>query len=143
MGSQFIITLRLCEKGYLYDISYLPHDGAITDYTREDNKTREEVLQDLGFKTAIVPRIPDINEGIHMTRMAFGNCWFDESKCGTGLVYLEAYRKEFNPKTQCYRDRPLHNDASNSADAFRQFAQGFSSRPKTKRRVRKVSAMAV
>lgn len=125
----------LRDKGYLYDLCHLPHDASVVDLTREDNKSRAEVLEDLGFKVKIVPRIQDINEGIHMTRSVFGSCWFDEEKCDTGLVRLESYRKDWNEKTQTYRERPAHTEASNGADAFRQFAQGFMSiTPRRKRR---------
>jgi len=133
----------MIQKGWVYDVCYLPHDADVTDYSREDNLTREEVLRSLGFKTVVVSRIPDINEGIHMTRNSFANCYFDEAKCATGLAHLEAYRKEWNPKTQAYRDRPYHGPESNAADAFRQRAQGFSMPKGKRRRVRKVSAMSV
>ena len=129
-------------KGYVYAECYLPHDADVTDYTREDNLTRAEVLESLGFKVIVVPRINDINEGIHMTRSSFSNCWFDSVKCDEGFKHLEAYRKEWNPKTQTYRDRPYHGPESNGADAFRQRAQGFTSIKVKRVRKRKVSAAA-
>jgi len=129
------------DRGYTYELTYLPHDAGVADYSREDNKTRDEVLQSLGFKTTVVPRIPSIGEGIHMTRMSFWNCFFDETKCDVGIMHLEAYRKDWNAKLQTYRDVPLHNEASNAADAFRQRAQGFRTATQKRRRKRKVNAM--
>lgn len=139
-----ILIEKAREYGYVYELNYLPHDAEITDYSREDNLSREEVLKSLGFKTVVVPRIDDINEGIEMVRQSFGSCWFDESKCDLGLMHLENYHKEYNPKTETFRDRPHHTKASNGADAFRQFAQGFRAnrgvKPSRKRRVSAMSA---
>ena len=134
----------LIDKGYVYGECYLPHDAKVVDYSRGDNLSRAEVLESLGFKVEVVDRIDDLNEGIHMTRSSFENCWFDSVKCDIGIKHLDSYRKEWNPKTQSYRDRPLHNDpSSHGADAFRQRAQGFRSIT-TKRKKRRVrSAMAV
>lgn len=127
----------LIERGYVYAMNYLPHDANVTDYSREDNKPRAEVLAELGFKVTVVPRIPDINEGIHMTRMAFPSCWFDEENCDLGINRLEHYRKEWNEKTETFKDKPLHSEASNGADAFRQFAQGFRTPTGKKRKARR------
>lgn len=127
----------LIDRGYVYAMAYLPHDAQVTDYSREDNLPRAEVLAGLGFKVTVVPRIPDINEGIHMTRMAFSSCWFDEEQCDLGINRLEHYRKEWNDKTESFKDKPLHSEASNGADAFRQYAQGFRTPTGTKRKGRK------
>lgn len=132
----------LIDRGYVYGTCYLPHDARVTDYSREDNKPRFEVLQDLGFKVEPVDRIPDINEGIHMVRMMFNKCRFDEEKCDVGINRLEHYRKEWNDKTEAYRDRPLHSEASNGADAFRQCAQGYRTATAPRRARRSRGGMA-
>ena len=133
----------LADRGYMYGECYLPHDAEVHDYSREDNLSRAEVLESLGYKVIVVPRIPDITEGIHMTRSSFSNCWFDSVKCDIGIKHLDSYRKEWNPKLQSYRDRPLHDQASNGADAFRQRAQGFRSITAKRKKKRVRSAMAV
>ncbi len=133
------------ERGYIYGEHYLPHDVVVTDISRGDNKSRQEVLQDLGIEPlSVVPRINDVSEGIEMARNVFMSCWFDKKKCDAGIKGLENYKKQWNDKTQTYQDRPLHDWASNPADAFRQFAQGYidNSSRKTSRR-KKRSAMAV
>ena len=114
------------ERGYVYGRHYLPHDVSIIDISREDNKSRADVLRDLGINPLdVVPRIQVIGEGIEMVRNVFPSCWFDEAKCEKGLNGLEHYRKEWDDRQQTYKDRPYHNWASNPADAFRQFAQGY------------------
>lgn len=131
----------LKEKGYVYGEHYLPHDVEVIDISRGDNKSRREVLEDLGVKPIItVDRIPHLLEGIEMTRNALPSCWFDEIRCKDGLDGLRKYRKEWDKRTGNYKSYPVHDAASHIADAFRQFAQGYDSTKKeTKKRRRKGS----
>ena len=50
-------------------------------------------------------------------------------KKDVGLNSLEAYRKEWNPALGSYRTTPLHDWASNGADAFRTMATLNKFRP--------------
>lgn len=114
----------LKEKDYLYGDHYLPHDAEFEILGMQ--QTRSEMLEDLGVKPVIiVPRINHINEGIEITRKAFASCWFDEVRCDRGLAALASYQYTYDDKNATHRMKPLHNWASNGADAFRQFAQGF------------------
>jgi len=67
-----------------------------------------------------------VNEGIEMTRRMFASCWFDETKCDEGLEALSAYQYTWDEKAHTHRGTPVHNWASNGADAFRMFAQGHA-----------------
>ena len=60
-----------------------------------------------------------------MVRDKFKACWFHEENCETGLEALSNYQYQFDEKRDTYRKVPLHNAASNGADAFRMFAQAF------------------
>jgi hypothetical protein len=40
-----------------------------------------------------------------------------------GLQRLAAYRKEWDRNRGCWKDDPLHDQASHGADAFRQYGQ--------------------
>ncbi len=116
----------LKNKDYVYGRHYLPHDVEVTELTRDDNKTRKEVLEDLGVKPIeVVPRISDVLDGIELVRNFIPSCWFDKEKCDKGIKALEAYRKEWDEKRGTYKDRPYHDWSSNAADAFRQAPQGF------------------
>lgn len=120
----------LKEKGYVYDEHYLPHDANVVEYTRSDNKTRKQILEGMvQGRVTVVPRIQNILDGIQMCRTVFASCWFDAAKCDEGLKGLDAYRKEWDEKLGQYKDKPLHDWASNTADAFRQFAQGYNQTP--------------
>lgn len=116
----------LKEKGYLYGTHFLPHDGEAKYLGM--NRTRKQQLEDMGIRPVeIVPRIQNINDGIEMVRKVFGSCWFDEKRCERGIEALSHYQWKYNESTDTHMNTPLHNWASNGADAFRQFAQGYRS----------------
>ena len=55
---------------------------------------------------------------IEMVRHIFPRLWFDSENTVQGIKCLENYRKEWNEKNGCYRERPLHNWASHGTDSF-------------------------
>ena len=131
-AEHYVRVLR--ERGYLYGKHYLPHDGANTEWAGTGNKTRVQVVQDLlPGKVELVERIDNLADGIDMVRQVLARCRFDRTRCGEttpgsgrgGLPALTAYQKKWNETLSCWHDYPLHNWASNGADAFRQFAQGY------------------
>lgn len=114
------------KMGYVYGGCYLPHDGAARRITLERPETYEDMLRKLSVKNIhIVPRITHVTTGINMMREAFAGCWFDEKNCAKGLKHVQNYKKEWNTHLGCWSDHPKHDEASNAADAIRQFAQGF------------------
>lgn len=118
----------LKEKEYYYGDHYLPHDIGVTELST--NRTRLEVLEGLGVRPIeIVPRVAYINEGIEQTRQMFSRVWFDREKAADLLAALRNYQYTWDEKFNVFRQKPLHNHASNYADAFRQIAQGFTDTP--------------
>ena len=122
----------LKDKGYLYGEHYLPHDVEVI-VLGANNRSRKVMLEDMGVQPIeVVPRIANLNEGIEATRQSFSSCWFDEDRCDQGLSALANYQYVFDEKFDTFRQVPLHNWASNGADAFRQFAQGYTADDKFK-----------
>lgn len=124
----YIRTLR--EFGYSYGKHYLPHDVEVKELS--SNRSRREMLEEAGLKPIeVVPRIGNINEGIEQTRRAFSGCYFHHGdddrgkRMDMGMDALANYQYVFDEKHDTYRQSPLHNWASNGADAFRQFGQGY------------------
>lgn len=110
--------------GYVYDKHYLPHDGDTQRLGTVRNWTPKQMLEDLGLRgIEIVDRIDLVQTGIQMTRDMFPSCWFDATNCAEGLAHLENYKKSWNSRLGVWGDTPLHNTASNGADALRQLAQ--------------------
>jgi hypothetical protein len=113
-------------KGFIYGTHYLPHD-ARARMQGERPETREDILRRLlpGQRIDVVRRIDDIGTGIDLTRQALASCWFDQKGCAEGIRMLDSYQYEWDEGRGTFRRTPLHNFASNGADAFRQFAQAF------------------
>jgi len=53
-------------------------------------------------------------------------CWFDREKTKEGLEGLKQYRKQWDDKRKVFQSHPYHDWTSNPADAFSQFAVGFT-----------------
>jgi hypothetical protein len=106
----------LRERGYFYSRHIAPHDIRVRDFGTGVSRLEEGAR--LGLKFDIAPRLPVI-DGINAARDQFPALVFDQAKTDDGLKALEAYRKEWNEQVGCYRDRPLHDWASNYSDALR------------------------
>lgn len=115
----------LKQRDYLWGTHHLPHDA--DHHIHGMPKTRKRQYEDLmGGDWKVVPRVKDINFGLDLTRQMFPKCIFDEDRCEGGLDALAAYQYSLDEVNGVLRQRPLHNWASNGADAFRQCAQGYS-----------------
>ncbi len=124
--------------GYVWGKHYLPHDATHKRQQGTSVKSPIDMLEELGLQNIeIVPRVDYIQHGIQATRDVFNQCWFDETNCKDGLAHLENYRKEWNDRAGCWKESPRHDIHSEAADAFRQFAQGYTYySPKTPQRSR-------
>jgi len=118
---------ELKAKPYVYLSHNGPHDLRVREYAAggaERPLSRIEVgKQLLGMEIKVVPDL-SVDDGINAVRGFLGRCWFDRKKCERGLDALWSYQKEYDEKTQRFRSYPLHNWASNGADAFRYLAVG-------------------
>lgn len=113
----------LRDKGYTYSAHFGPHDLDVHEFTGK-GKTRRQVAQEHGFNFTVVPRCESKLDAIQSARDVFPICRFDSAKCEAGLKKLERYRKAWDQSKGCWKDYPLHDDASHTADAFMTFAQG-------------------
>jgi len=111
-------------KGYLYGTHYMPHD---VDVQLLGMKTSRKIqFIEAGVKPIeVVTRIADKMDAIEAGRKIFNQCWFDKDRCERGIEALSNYRYVFDDERDAYRLKPHHDWASNGADAFMQFAQGY------------------
>jgi hypothetical protein len=101
----------------------LPHDAIARDFST--GKSQLQVFHSLGCRpTRVVPRVGTKRESINAARMVFRLVQFDKDGCKRGLECLSNYQRKWNAKNNVYEESPLHNWASNGADAFQQFALG-------------------
>lgn len=118
------------DKGYDYGEHYAPHDIDNRDFSNK-GLTRKQIAlngfdldgdgKKYSLRLNVVPKL-SIDDGINHSRKMLERCVFDKDKCEHGIKCLESYRKEWNDKLGCFRDRPLHDWASDGADAFRYLA---------------------
>lgn len=129
-ASGFDITHYIKElqnREYTYGTIHLPHDGAAKRLGSK--RTIEEVIRAAGYRVVIVPKL-SLTDGINAARMILPNCWFDERECTDGLNSLRHYR--YRIVNGQMSKEPLHDWASDGADAFRYLAVSMKS-PKAKR----------
>lgn len=110
----------LRERGYRYGRHFAPHDIAVRELST--GVSRMEAAARLGLRFERVPTNADVAGGIDAARDLLARCWFDAARCEEGVKCLRAYRREWDDRRGCYRDRPCHDWASHGADAFRTLA---------------------
>ncbi len=118
-------------RGYVYGTDYLPHD-ADSATLGSNGRTIAQMLRAAGRTVIVLPR-RDVAEGINAARTIFPSLWFDEARCADGLNHLRHYRYDVDPDTRMFSRKPLHDEHSHAADAFRGLAMSLSA-PKAKPR---------
>lgn len=112
-------------KPYLYGEHLLPHDGGRADLRTTGAGSIADTLATLGLQNVrVVPRTASVPNDINEVRKVIPLCFFDAEKCAHGIDALRSYRRVWDEKLKAYRDAPLHDWASDPADAFRTFAMG-------------------
>lgn len=102
---------------------YLPHDGA---HGNIRGATPSRQMHDMGYRNVVLPKTSNRTADIEMTRQVMSYTVWDATKCEKGLYALEHYRYEWNEERQQFKTTPLHDWASNDADAFRALAGAVS-----------------
>jgi phage terminase large subunit len=113
----------LAEKPYRYARHILPHDAEQSELGT--GTTRRETLFRMGVRDTLVLPAIKVDDGINAVRMMLPRVWMDAAKCEKGLDALRNYQREWSEDLQMFKDKPLHDWSSHSADAFRYLAQGL------------------
>lgn len=122
------------ELGYIYKHHYAPHDIAVHEFgsglsriekARELGLVFETRKDDLGRMKSVLPNLT-LEDGIEAVRSSFSRMWIDEHRCQDLIACLENYRREYDIKAKIYKDKPLHNNFSHGADAFRYMVLSLS-----------------
>ncbi len=106
----------LKSKPYIFEKHYLPHDAAAREKT--SGKSFADVARELGLKVVVLPRQSNEIFGIDCLRNTLPRFFFDYQKCEKGLKAVENFRKEWNEKLGCYREKSHHDWASHGAKAL-------------------------
>ena len=108
---------KIQSYGYVIDTIWLPHDAG-NKTLASHGKSIEEVVRAANFNTRVIERTP-IVDSINAARMMFNKCWFDRINTHDGLQCLRHYRYDVDPDTKQFSQKPLHDNYSHGADAFR------------------------
>jgi hypothetical protein len=125
---------ELHKKPYDYGFMYLPHDA--THKRLQSNKTIEDQFRDGGFKTRIVEKA-EINNGIQELRKIFNRIWFDKDKTQKLRKALKNYHREWDQEKKVFKDHPMHDWSSNSADMMRYMAIGYKEPSRNPQQIKK------
>lgn len=126
---------KLAELPYVYADHIWPHDGDNSELGT--GTTRKAVAHKLGVKARVLER-DAVDDGIQAVRQLLPLCeWNTEplpfagesmdqarARMQRGLDAMRQYRREWDEKLQRFKDRPLHDWTSHSADALRYLARG-------------------
>lgn len=119
-GKPFTYYLKLVkDKPYSYGKHFAPHDIAVHEYIH--GASRIEVAREHGINFTQAPKL-SLVEGIDAVRNMLNRCVFDQEKCAVGIRMLESYKRAWDDKNGCWKEDPVHNEASHGCDAFRLLA---------------------
>lgn len=106
----------LKERPYIFEKHFMPHDAA--SRSLQSGKSLVDIARGMGLKIDVIPR--DTNEmfGIECLRNMLPRFFFDQTKCEKGIKSIENFRKEWNEKLGCYREKSYHDWASHGAKAL-------------------------
>ena len=111
------ILAKMQTFGYVYDTLYLPHD-AQNKTLAANGRSLEDIVRASGYNVRIIDRVP-IADSINAARTIFSKCYFDRENCYEGLQCLRHYRYDVDPETGRFSQKPLHDNFSHGADAWR------------------------
>lgn len=110
-------------KPYQYGTHLWPHDGKQRQKVSAESLT--DMVYQMGLETTVVP-IGLIGTGIEKVRRMLSKIKIDQDKCKPLLKALRDYRKEYDQERKVYKDKPLHDENSDAADALRTLCMGYN-----------------
>ena len=111
------------EHDVTYEEHWGPHDIAHHEFM--SGQTRRKTAKEMGLTFQTMQRPKDKNAAIEAGRLILPRCVFDEKRCEHGINALTSYQHRWDEENKVFLPRPLHNWASNGADAFQYLALSF------------------
>ena len=111
---------HLSSLPYEYGNVWLPHDARALTFATKKSALEQfvEHFRTTDTSVHIVPKL-SVEDGIEATRQTLPQCHFNKTKCWAGVEALRVYRKKWDENNQVFMNKPLHDFASDDADAFR------------------------
>jgi len=105
---------------------YLPHDARAKNLQTGRSIVEQTIRR--GYRPRLVPD-HKLRDGIAATRKLMPYIYWNLPLCSGAIEALKSYRREWDDKLGCYRDRPVHDWSSHIADAVRYLGIIFSQLP--------------
>lgn len=128
------------KHGIRWGIHHGPHDLAVKQMFGR-GRTRLELAKEAGIEFKLIPRVQNKGESISALREIFHRFYIDPDKCSEGLPEgkggwdaIKRYRFEYDPVNEVFTRVPVHDWASNFADALQQLGLGWQARRPSKPR---------
>lgn len=121
----FYAKFLLQDKRFLYHTIFLPHDSVKRDPLDISNSYERDfqrLFSGTNTRFHVLKRM-DKQLSISHAKVMLDRCVFNVNKVKPFLDKLSKYRKKWNESLGRYLEEPLHNDASNYADAYQYMAQ--------------------
>jgi hypothetical protein len=130
---------KLATRPYVYANHLWPHDGGHANIRDVAGNSLEKTATKLGITPIrVLPRDAAIEHGISASRVMLALCEFNtdpipflgesvdqaRARMSRALDALRQYRREWDEKLQKFKDAPLHDWTSHTADSFRYLARG-------------------
>lgn len=130
---------RIKSRPYVYGDHIWPHDGGHGNIRDLGEGTLVKTATGLGIRPLrVLERDTSVEQGINATRQMLPLCEFNtdpiplddetpeqaKARMERALNALKMYRREWDDKLQKYKDSPLHDWTSHTADALRYLARG-------------------
>ena len=122
MGMEHYID-RINALPYKIKEHLLPHDARAREL--QTGKSRQQFLEDRNLRTRVL-EMHAVDDGIASVRNILSRCWFSSPGCDEGVASLRLYRSEYSDKAGEFKNRPLHDQHSHYADAFRYAVMGVN-----------------
>jgi len=98
---------------------YLPHDARAKNLQTGRSIVEQTLLR--GYHPKIVPD-HKLRDGVNAVHRMLPFTYWNHPLTSGGIEAMKSYRRMWDEKTSCYRDRPVHDWTSHVADAVRYLA---------------------
>ena len=111
---------------------YLPHDARAKNLQTGRSIVEQTIKR--GYRPRIVPD-HKLRDGVAAARKLLPYTYWNLPLCSSGIEAMKSYRREWDEKLLCFRERPVHDWASHVADMFRYLGVVFNNIDYTRSRI--------
>lgn len=102
---------------------YLPHDAKAKNLQTGRSIVEQTIRR--GYRPHVV-NDHKLRDGIAATRKLLPFVWWNLPLCSGAIEAMKSYRREWDDKLGCYKDRPVHDWSSHIADCIRYLGVTFN-----------------